>query len=163
MAGFTTLVSVAVLLAGPVVRPVALTPEVVFANDPALLTVTLTVMVQVPLAAIVPARSEMPVSPTAVFAVSPELRRLPPQPFEVPSGDATVIPAGNESVKTTPVRAVVVLWRTKVSVAVSPAPMAAGTNDFVMPMRPTVSVAVFAAGPAAAPVSAAVTPEAVSE
>src|SRR5712671_5368007 len=108
MAGFVTLVRVAVLLAGPAI-PLEVTVEVVFGNEPALPTVTSTVMVQVPRAASAPPWSEMPASPAALFAVLPALRRAPPQPLAALSGEATVIPAGNESVKTMLVRAALTL------------------------------------------------------
>src|SRR3954470_6630292 len=146
MAGLVTAVSVAVLLTGPVVMPVALTPEVRFANDPALPTVTSTVTVQVAPAASTPARSEKPASP-AESALPAASRAFPPHPLEVVSGEAMVIPNGKVSVKTTLVRLVVLLVKTKVKVVVSPTPMEVGANDLVMPMRPTVKVAVLEAGP----------------
>src|ERR1700674_192157 len=162
MVGFATTVNSAVLLAGPVPLP-QLMVEVVFEKLPAPLVVTGTVIVQLASAPMLPLTSWKPVSPGALFALPAMFLSVPPQPLAGAGVAATVIPAGKVSLKlTTLVNAVLSpLVSVKVIVDFSPTPMLAGPNALATAICPEPSVAVLETGPAAIPVSLAVTPDAV--
>lgn len=113
----------------PVPPFVELTASLVLFLVPLVVAVTSTVTVQVPLAAMVP-----PLKVNEVFpAVGAKVGA--PQPVVLAAGiAATSNPAGNESVKATPVRIVLVfeLEIVKVNVLTPPTAMGSGEKDFEM-------------------------------
>jgi len=113
----TTNVAVAVAPVPPLVEEMA---PVVLVKEPAAVPVTLTVMVQVALAA--------KVAPLRVTLVPPAVAKvLPPQLVVIPRGVATTIPAGRLSVKATPVSDTVALGLATVNDRVVEPP--SGTDD----------------------------------
>jgi hypothetical protein len=96
-------------------------PEVLFLV-PLVVAVTSTVTVHVPLAIIDPPLREIEVSPAAGLNV-------PPQVFVALGVAATSVPAGNESVKATPVRAVPVFGFVIVKVNVVTPPTTIGSGE----------------------------------
>ena len=100
---------VAVLLVAPVPPSVDVIALVVFALAPAVVPITFTFTVQVPLAAIEPPLKVRVVSPAAGVNV-------PPQVVLAPTVLATCNPEGSASVNATPVSAVVVFGLASVNV-----------------------------------------------
>jgi hypothetical protein len=131
----------------PVPPLVEVTLPVVFTFAPPLVEVTLTVTAQVPLAAIVPPEKLTDVFPADGAKVGE------PQPEVVTFGVvATCKPAGNESVKATPVSAVLGFGFVivKVSVLTPPTATGSGENALAMPggeITNKVSVPVFPVPP----------------
>src|SRR6478672_9182243 len=113
----------------PVPPLVEVTLPVVLALAPLVVAVTATVTVQVPLAAMVPPEKLKEVFPAAGAKVGD------PHPVVVAFGvAATCRPAGNESVKATPVRAVPVLGLVMVKVSVLTPPTAMGLGEKALAM-----------------------------
>jgi hypothetical protein len=139
----TVSVSVPVLPVPPLVE---VTLPVVLTFAPAVVAVTLTVTVQVPLAAIVPPEKLSDVLPAAGAKVGE------PQPeVEALGVAATCNPAGNVSVKATPVRVVLAFGLVTVKVSVLTPPRAIGLGENALAMlggAMTVSVAVLLSAPA---------------
>jgi hypothetical protein len=125
----------------PVPPSTEVTAFVVLTFVPAVFPVTLTLKVQEPLAGIVPPlRIKLPLPATAVNVPAPQ---LPVRPF----GVEITTPAGNVSLKPTPVNAVEAfgLVMVKLSVLVPPTAMLVGAKDLVIvgaAMPATVRVAV---------------------
>ena len=128
MVGGDNTVSVAVLLVAPVPPSFELTPLVVLSFTPAVVPVTSTFTVQVPLGP--------SVAPLKVSVVSPGNGvKVPPQ-LELALGvPATCNPDGSESVKPTPVSVVVVfgLVSVRLTVAIPPSGIVATTAVAVPP------------------------------
>jgi hypothetical protein len=140
--GGATTVIVAALLVPPVPPFADDTFPLVLFLTPAVVPVTVTLNVQLPLAAIAPPASAIMLG--AVVVTVP-----PPQPAADPLG--TVSPAGSVSVTATPVKAVVVFGFVivKVRTLVPPIGIVAASNDLVIDGGPTtVSVAVLLVPPA---------------
>jgi len=135
---------VAVLLVAPVPPFDDVIAPLVLFLTPALVPVTVTATVQVPLAAIVPPLNDRVVSPGLGANV-------PPQDVEAAGVLATANPDGRLSVNATPFSAVVVFGFVivKVSTLVPPSGIVAASNDFAIVGGPTtVIVAVLLVAPA---------------
>jgi hypothetical protein len=140
IAGGATTVIVAVLLAPPVPPFVALTVPVVLSFTPAVDPVTVTLMVHVPLGAIVP--------PLKLIELGAVVVSVPPHGDELPF--ATVKPTGNVSVNATPFKVVVGFGFAIVNVStlVPPSGIVAASNPFEIEGGPiTVNVAVLLVAP----------------
>lgn len=139
--GGATTVIVAVLLTAPVPPLVELTAPVVLFFTPAVAPVTVTVIGQLPLAAMVPPLNEIRLGEVVVNV--PEQKGVGP-------AVGTVKPAGNVSVKATPVSAVVVFGFVTVMVRtlVPPSGIVAASKPLLIVGAPiTVNVAVLLVAP----------------
>ncbi|HKV41952.1 MAG TPA: hypothetical protein VJX67_22300 [Blastocatellia bacterium] len=134
--------SVAVLLVTPVPPFVDVIAPVVLFLTPAVIPVTFTTTVQVPLAAIVPALNVNVVSPAAGVNV--------PQPGTAPGTAATCNPDGSKSVNATPVRPTVEFGLVSVNVRLVVPPtgtLGAPNALLIVGGANTVRVAVLLAAP----------------